>query len=437
MACCVLHSHSSSGKRSYNGVTLHTRRAQPSSGLPTTCPSILPVDPVFAEYRHPGRLITPFMVWDLQPQPTLVQIGLLQSVTSTFLLIGTFLCGQMVDSHSMKFTAVLAAVLTSVYIMIASQTKIMWLMACERYSNREPQNRRSQPSAVSPLSQALIVGPWMAGTSFRFLDYNVHTSYAISGALLLLILTPVILFTLPEPRAQHVRPFSEGGWLAIWDRNIEIISPSYLTRTPILPAFDRVTNGLLMRPLQRHFTVQRLLQIALGVLVVAYGLLSIAESYFSILMAMPLLSSRTIAACGPTTTYTGAQWSTTLMQFIYWDISPPMSIWNIGCVQTFAALCNAFGAFICGQVGSSIRRHFNACRQIRVQFVDIAGSKSVFIFSAIATCLYYAGVSQVHTFIGILFVNALRCGNHFDAGSEMYLVNEIMGYGISAILAIS
>jgi hypothetical protein len=66
-----------------------------------------------------------------------------------------------------------------------------------------------------------------------------------------------------------------------------------------------------------------------------------------------------------------------------------------------------------------------------LQFVDIAGSKSVFVFSAIVTCLYYAGVSQVHTFIGILFVQALRCGNHFDAGSEMYLVNnEIMGYGI-------
>lgn len=44
-----------------------------------------------------------------------------------------------------------------------------------------------------------------------------------------------------------------------------------------------------MRPLQRHFTVQRLLQIALCVLVVAYGLLSMAESYFTILMAMPLL----------------------------------------------------------------------------------------------------------------------------------------------------
>ena len=101
--------------------------------------------------------------------------------------------------------------------------------------------------------------------------------------------------------------------------------------------------------------------------------------------------------------FTCTQWTATLMSFIYWDISPPMTVWNIGCVQTLAALANALGAVVCGQ------------------HMDISGSKSVFIASTVATALYYAGLSQVRTFGALLAVQALRCGYHFDAGAEMYL----------------
>ena len=46
----------------------------------------------------------------------------------------------------------------------------------------------------------------------------------------------------------------------------------------------------------------------------------------------------------------GTQWTTTLLSFLQWDTAEVMTIVDLGYIQAFGSLCNAFGALMIGQV---------------------------------------------------------------------------------------
>ena len=63
----------------------------------------------------------PFMVWDLEPQPSFVQIGIITSLGNLFNLIGTVVFGTLHDTMGTRFVSLVATVVTLLYIIIASQ----------------------------------------------------------------------------------------------------------------------------------------------------------------------------------------------------------------------------------------------------------------------------------------------------------------------------
>lgn len=55
------------------------------------------------------------------------------------------------------------------------------------------------------------------------------------------------------------------------------------------------------------------------------------------------------------------------------------------------------------------------------QFIDINGSKSVFVASVVLTALYYAAMSRAREFAVFMLIQFFKIGYHFDAGAEMYM----------------
>lgn len=51
-----------------------------------------------------------------------------------------------------------------------------------------------------PYGFAMVLGPWLAGTAFRLIEYDLRYSYAASAGLLVLGMLPTVLFIVPEPR---------------------------------------------------------------------------------------------------------------------------------------------------------------------------------------------------------------------------------------------
>lgn len=99
----------------------------------------------------------------------------------------------------------------------------------------------------------------------------------------------------------------------------------------------------------------------------------------------------------------GTQWTTTLLSFLQWDTTEVLSIVDLGYIQAFGSLCNAFGALAIGQMTDSL------------------GPKYMFLFATVMTAFYYVGLSFARTWLAFLFLQTLRVGYQLDSTAEMYL----------------
>uniref|UniRef100_A0A0N5AAZ7 MFS domain-containing protein n=1 Tax=Syphacia muris TaxID=451379 RepID=A0A0N5AAZ7_9BILA len=80
-----------------------------------------------------------------------------------------------------------------------------------------------------------------------------------------------------------------------------------------------------------------------------------------------------------------------------------MTIVDIGYIQSFGSLCNAIGALAVGELA------------------DIMGAKSMFLFSALITSIYYSLLGFAKCWYSFFFLQILRIGYQLDATAEMYL----------------
>lgn len=99
----------------------------------------------------------------------------------------------------------------------------------------------------------------------------------------------------------------------------------------------------------------------------------------------------------------GTQWTTTLLSFLQWDTIQIMTIVDIGYIQSFGSFCNALGALAVGQLADSM------------------GPKTMFLFSAVITSLYYSLLGFARCWYSFFFLQILRVGYQLDATAEMYL----------------
>lgn len=97
------------------------------------------------------------------------------------------------------------------------------------------------------------------------------------------------------------------------------------------------------------------------------------------------------------------QWTTTLLSFLQWDTEEVMTITDLGYIQAFGSLCNAFGALAAGQLA------------------DTLGAQSMFLLSAVFTAIYYSGISLARSWYAFFFLQILRFGYQLDGTAEMYL----------------
>lgn len=97
------------------------------------------------------------------------------------------------------------------------------------------------------------------------------------------------------------------------------------------------------------------------------------------------------------------QWTTTLLSFLQWDTEEVMTITDLGYIQAFGSLCNAFGALAAGQLA------------------DTLGAQSMFLLSAVFTAVYYSGISMARSWYSFFFLQVLRFGYQLDGTAEMYL----------------
>uniref|UniRef100_A0AC35TQ59 MFS domain-containing protein n=1 Tax=Rhabditophanes sp. KR3021 TaxID=114890 RepID=A0AC35TQ59_9BILA len=101
--------------------------------------------------------------------------------------------------------------------------------------------------------------------------------------------------------------------------------------------------------------------------------------------------------------HVGTQHTTTLISYLQWETTVPLTIVDLGYIQSFGALMNAVGALILGQL------------------TDTTGPKTIFIFASICTCFYYCGLALCHTWLAFFLVQIFRIGYQLDSTAEMYL----------------
>uniref|UniRef100_A0A914ULZ6 Uncharacterized protein n=1 Tax=Plectus sambesii TaxID=2011161 RepID=A0A914ULZ6_9BILA len=173
-----------------------------------------------------------------------------------------------------------------------------------------------------PLGISLVAGPWLAVQVMYQLNPSLHLSQGVCSGFLVLTVIPIILFLLPEPTvSDRQRTLATPSFSVYVDmlRNPSLrwtLLFSFLVSAPYI-AYDQlsrthmaahllsnpwdmshlfillgistlVTNIFLIGPLQRRFTSQRLVQIALGILTVSYLYLSQVSKYEHLLIGMPM-----------------------------------------------------------------------------------------------------------------------------------------------------
>ncbi|KAI1717990.1 major facilitator superfamily domain-containing protein [Ditylenchus destructor] len=91
----------------------------------------------------------------------------------------------------------------------------------------------------------------------------------------------------------------------------------------------------------------------------------------------------------------GTNWTTTLLSFLQWDTVEVLTIVDLAYIQAFGSLCNAI--------------------------TDSTGPKTMFLFSAVFTALYYVGLGFGRCWYSFFFLQILRIGYQLDSTIEMYL----------------
>ncbi len=161
-----------------------------------------------------GKLTIAFLQWELKPEMDMFKVGILNGVGNLFILLGTFPAGHIVDSAGTKFAGFIATILTGFYFLFISRatTFLGFLMGqvlkigfqfsqiTEAFigsvETEEKGRTKSLMRLTIPLGAALVAGPYIGGyLSDSFSDQNL---IALAGVVLIVTLSPIILFLLPE-----------------------------------------------------------------------------------------------------------------------------------------------------------------------------------------------------------------------------------------------
>lgn len=283
-----------------------------------------------------SKLLLPFIQWDTTPSVTTFQLGVLNTVSNAFVLIGTFIFGHLLDTIGVKIAAIVATFFTGVYYMVCSQahtfltfliiaplrTVFQLSQICESFISSltdETERMRVIMRLGIPMGIAIVAGPWFGAKLIEFFD--LREAHMIAGVVEIIICLPLILLALPEPRLPSsrrprmirlsdynellripsirttllLRFLLDGPYQAYDILSRQYIITQYLTEASdlaylfvVIGATTVIANTILIKWLQRFFRPLQLLQLALGFLALSYFLIGIANDFKQMLILMPL-----------------------------------------------------------------------------------------------------------------------------------------------------
>lgn len=270
----------------------------------------------------------------------------LQTLSNIFILLGSLIFGQLIDTIGTQITASVIVLTTGILYIVHSNVDtyegFLWIMPlfmahqlpllCETFVATVTEEDRRLPSIMKlriPLGIAAVIGPCLAVFVFRFTD-TTENSQLIAGVVLLACCLPITLCILPEPKpapqtaTKFVSPMPTRGTLlvfldllrngAVWKtllvqfildgpyqyydylRRQYLVSQYLLNPTDIIlllisvGAVSIVANTCLIQLAQKILpNRQRRLQVFLTLLAINYVLLGkFLYQFYLILVCMPL-----------------------------------------------------------------------------------------------------------------------------------------------------